>query len=148
MAKLNFQQPLLMILQHILVHWFGAQEIFLIIINVDNRCCLILLWKPWFKKTGFFDDMKVKKKKKQHLFETKIFCNIINIFTSLLINWFCPCLINFFFLFNFFYYFLKSLLNPNVLVAVYIAYIHFITLHFIILQYFNNITQKMINMSW
>ncbi len=34
--KLNFQQPLLQV--HALMCWFGAQEIFLIIINIEKSC--------------------------------------------------------------------------------------------------------------
>jgi len=38
MAKLNLQQPLL----HFLICWFGVQETFLIIINVENSCAAAL----------------------------------------------------------------------------------------------------------
>ncbi len=58
MAKLTFQQ-----LFHqssvshdpseiILMSWFGAQEQFYIIINVEN---IIFFWKSWYFHLGFFD---------------------------------------------------------------------------------------------
>ncbi len=31
----------------ILICWFAAQETFLIIINVENSCCFMFLWKRW-----------------------------------------------------------------------------------------------------
>ncbi len=56
----------------ILICWFGAQETFLIIINVDKF--FVDLWHI------FQVSLMNRKLKKQHLFEIWIFCNIINIF--------------------------------------------------------------------
>jgi len=37
-----------------LICWFAAQETFLVIISVENRC-FIFLWKPWY----FFQDSSI-----------------------------------------------------------------------------------------
>ncbi len=43
-------------------------------------CCPIFLWKPWC--ILFFTILWwIESSKEQHLFETEIFCNIINVFT-------------------------------------------------------------------
>ncbi len=65
----------------ILICWFAAQETFLII-NVENSCAASYFsqWKLWniliFKIPWLIESLK-----EQHLFETEIFCNIINVFT-------------------------------------------------------------------
>ncbi len=55
MTKLNFQQPFLQssMSQIILICWIGAQETFLIIINIY---CLIILWKPWHIFSELFNE--------------------------------------------------------------------------------------------
>ncbi len=45
---------------------FGAQEIFIFIINVENSCCIIFLWLPWyfsvtFFSPGFINEWKAQK---------------------------------------------------------------------------------------
>ncbi len=63
MAKLNFQQPLLQSLCHMVLkkNIYAAQYF------VENVIYF----------SGFFEEYKVH----QHLFKMEIFCNIINVFT-------------------------------------------------------------------
>ncbi len=64
----------------ILIYWLGAQETFIIIIiiiNAELLCFLIFLWKLW---NIFY----------HQLFEIEIFCNIINVFSVIFINWMRP----------------------------------------------------------
>ncbi len=67
-AKLNFQQPLLQSSgshdpsEIILIVCFGVQETFLIIINIENSCCLFFL-EIVITFSALFDEHKVQKKK-------------------------------------------------------------------------------------
>ncbi len=62
----------------ILICWFAAQETFLIIINVENSCAVIFMWKPWYNS---FRILWIENSKEQSLFEIEIICNNINVFT-------------------------------------------------------------------
>ncbi len=75
-AKLFFWQSLLQssvshdLSEIILMHWFAAQKIFCIILNVENSYALKFFWYNflWW----------IEASNEEHLFEIKIFCNIIN----------------------------------------------------------------------
>ncbi len=79
----------------IIICWFAAQEIFLIIINVEKQQLNIFVETMIHFFNQDFD------KCKKHLFETEIFCNIINIFTVT------------------FYKLNASLLNKNILILLF-----------------------------
>ncbi len=56
-AKLNFQQPFLQSLNIILIYWFGAQETFPSIINVEKSFFLIIILL--FLKIWLIENVKV-----------------------------------------------------------------------------------------
>ncbi len=77
MAKLHFQQVFLQSSMSQLIWWFGVQETF-IIISWKQLCCLIFFEETM---THFFQYFLINSKyKKQHFFETEIFCNIIYLY--------------------------------------------------------------------
>ncbi len=69
----------------IIIYWFTAQQTVLIILNVENsRSALYFCVKH--EHFIFRIIWWIENSKGQHLFETEIICNFINIFTTLLIN--------------------------------------------------------------
>ncbi len=61
------------LLEIILTCWLAARETFIIIINVENSCCLIVFWKMWYTFFRIFDDYK------EHSFEIQIFINVFTV---------------------------------------------------------------------
>ncbi len=64
----------------IIICWFAAQEIFLIILMLKTVVLHNILWKLWC--ILFFRIHRlIESSKEQHLCEIDIFCNVINVFT-------------------------------------------------------------------
>ncbi len=78
-AKLNFQQLLLQSSwshdpsEIIVICWFGAQETFVIIMNVEKQLLLIFFVETmiYFFRIVWWSESS----KEQHLFDIEMFCN-------------------------------------------------------------------------